>query len=377
MRTPTRGRAIAGLWLALAALLAGVPTIGAANAQEAVRETTPASLASDYRDANYDYFVSGDVQAPRGAHPHAGLALMGGGGRVDSAFKFLATHADGGHIVILRAANGDAFDADAGDYGKAFVGPWGPSACAQTVVFRNRAAAFDARVVAIVSGADGIFIAGGDQASYVRYWKGTPIQDALDAHVRAGRPVGGSSAGLAILGHHSYTALDGGSMESKTALADPFDAGVTLESDFLHVAGLDRVITDTHFSARSRLGRLIVFVARLNESVRRRDVVGIGIDEKTALLVDADGIGRLASDSRGNAWLVQEQAAATLRQGQPLTLQRVHVTRLNSSSSIDLNSKRVRAAGAPVIVDIVAGHASTTPALQKILLRERVPADES
>jgi hypothetical protein len=37
---------------------------------------------------------------------------------------------------------------------------------------------------------------------------------------RAG-PIGGSSAGLAILGHYSYTAFDGGSLESKVAFADP------------------------------------------------------------------------------------------------------------------------------------------------------------
>jgi cyanophycinase len=138
------------------------------------------------------------------------------------------------------------------------------------------------------------------------------------------------------------------------------------------------VITDTHFSARSRLGRLIVFVALLNERERDSGVVGIGIDEKTALLVDADGSGRLAPDSRGNAWLVQQRKAATvLRPGQPLTLAHVHVTRLDASSSIDLRSKRVRGASAPANVDIVKGHPSTAPALQNMMLREHVPADES
>ena len=48
--------------------------------------------------------------------------------------------------------------------------------------------------------ADGIFIAGGDQSNYVRFWKGTPVAEALDPHVRAGKPIGGTSAGLAMLG---------------------------------------------------------------------------------------------------------------------------------------------------------------------------------
>ncbi|HEY0230201.1 MAG TPA: cyanophycinase [Dokdonella sp.] len=373
---------MAGLWPALALLLGGVSIIvsaAAQDAQQAASAPAPSTAATgDYRDANYDYFVSGDPQAPRGAHPQAGVALMGGGGRVDSAFKFIASHAGGGHIVILRATHGDAFDAAAGAYGKAFVGEWGPVASAQTVVFRTREAAFDPRVIAIVRGADGIFLAGGDQGNYIRYWKGTPIQDALNAHIQAGRPIGGSSAGLAILGRYTYTSLDGGSMESKVALADPFAAGMTLDSDFLHVPGLDRVITDTHFSARSRLGRLIVFVARLNDGERGRGIVGLGIDEKTALLIGADGIGRLAPDSAGNAWLVQQpQAAATLKPGQPLTLGHVQVTRLDPSSSIDLASKRVRGAAAPATVEIVAGHPASTAPVQRILLRDRAPPDES
>lgn len=376
------GRWAAATGLALAAWLTSTSTIVPANAHELVRPTSSAAptatLASDYHDANCDYFVAGDPTAPRGTHPVPGLALMGGGGRVDSAFKFIATHAGGGHIVILRATQGDKFDATAGDYGKAFVGEWGPVASAQTIVFRSRGASFDPRIVAIVRGADGIFLAGGDQGNYIRYWKGTPIQEALDAHVREGRPIGGSSAGLAVLGRYSYTSLDGGSMESKVALADPFDAGMTLESDFLHVAGLDRVITDTHFSARSRLGRLIAFVARLNERKQGRDIVGLGVDEKTALLVDADGIGRLAPDSAGHAWLVRQPApAATLKPGQPLAVERIEVDRLDAASSIDLKPMRVRAAGAAATLDIVGGRLASASPLQAILLRERAPLDQS
>jgi cyanophycinase len=368
------------MWPAVALWLASTSIIVSASAPDpgqSAHSDAP-TLASDYRDANYDYFVAGDPAAPRGAHPVAGLALMGGGGRVDSAFKFIATHASRGHIVVLRATQGDKFDATAGDYGKAFVGVWGPVTSAQTVVFRARDASFDPRVVAIVRGADGIFLAGGDQGNYIRYWKGTPIQDALDAHVRQGRPIGGSSAGLAVLGRYSYTSLDGGSMESKVALADPFDAGMTLESDFLHVAWLDRVITDTHFSARSRLGRLIAFVARLNERKQGRDIVGLGVDEKTALLIGADGVGRLAPDSAGHAWLVRQPVpAATLKPGQPLSVEHVEVDRLDAASSIDLKPMRVRAAGTETTLDIIGGHPTSASPLQAILLRERAPPDES
>ncbi|MFA9352951.1 Type 1 glutamine amidotransferase-like domain-containing protein, partial [Escherichia coli] len=82
--------------------------------------------------------------------------------------------------------------------GEEIYGQVGGVASVQTIVFHSRAASTDPRVLDILAHADGIFIAGGDQANYVRYWKDTPVARALDAHVRKGRPLGGTSAGLAI-----------------------------------------------------------------------------------------------------------------------------------------------------------------------------------
>ena len=90
-------------------------------------------------------------------------------------------------------------------------------------------------VLEIVRKADGIFIAGGDQANYVRYWKGTPLNEALNQHVRDGKPLGGTSAGLAIMGAYSYGAMDGGSLTSADALKDPLGPAVTLVDDFLQL----------------------------------------------------------------------------------------------------------------------------------------------
>lgn len=111
----------------------------------------------DYRDRNFDYFVVGNPTLPRARDTESGLALMGGGGSVDSAFSFIATHADGGHIVILRAVSDDSFDPTDGSYGERFSTLWGPVTSAETIVFHNRSASSDPRVLAALHGADGIF----------------------------------------------------------------------------------------------------------------------------------------------------------------------------------------------------------------------------
>ncbi len=339
-------------------------------------ELAAAQAAHDYRDKNFDYFVSGDPSRPRATHTEYGVALMGGGGSVDAAFKMIADRGGHGHMVILRAVSDDSFDPDDGSYGKKFMTVWGPVASAETITFHNREASSDPRVLKALHDADGIYLAGGDQANYVRYWKGTGVQEALNAHVKANRPIGGYSAGLAILGHYSYTAFDGGSMESKVALANPFDSGVTLEDDFLHVRNLESLITDTHFSARARLGRLITFVARL-QSEKDKNVVGIGVDEKTALLVDADGTARLATGSAGNAWMVLPRERAQLESGQALTMHGIALTRIDADSIVNLRDHTVKKPGATVTLTIDGGRLAKPSIASKILERDVVPDGES
>jgi beta-aspartyl-peptidase (threonine type) len=354
---------------AAAAIAHAAPNEATADAKDAPH---------DYRDRNFDYFVSGDPRKPRAAHTEGGIVLFGGGGRVGAGFEFIAKRAGGGHIVILRAVSDDSYDPDDGDYGKSFAAEWGPVVSAETIVFHNRDASSDPRVVEALRNADGIFLAGGDQANYVKYWKGTPVQDALNAHVRAHRPIGGSSAGLAVLGRYAYTALDGGSMESRVALANPFDSGMTLEGDFLRCPGLEHVITDTHFSARSRLGRLIAFVARIDRNAPEAKVYGIGVDEASALLVDENGIGRLAPGSKGHAWVVEETDAkqARVEAGQPLSVD-VRVTQVGAGSTVDVAHGTVDKPADVMPVAIRSGMGDAGNKLLGMLSRNVTPPDES
>jgi cyanophycinase len=335
------------------------------------------ATAQDFRDPHFDYFVVGDPAAPRAARTQFGLVLMGGGGRQDEAFQAIAQRAGHGHIVILRAVSDDSFDPTDGDYGESFMKQWGPVTSAQTIVFHDRSASYDPRVLEALGGADGVFLAGGDQSNYLRYWKGTPVERLLNAHVAANRPIGGSSAGLAILGRYSYTAADGGSMESRVALSDPYDSGMTLESEFLHFSGLEHVITDSHFSARSRLGRLIVFLARLRNDTHE-NIVGLGVDEHTAVLIDRSGTGHLLPGSEGSAWLVRPtRPALSLEKGRPLTMAGVVVQRMDAHGRLDLERRVVFQPAQQIVLSVSAGGVERTSFASAILRRGVVPSDES
>lgn len=296
--------------------------------------TTPRPAA---RGVGYVEYAIGDASAPTLGQVQPGLMLVGGGNWPYDAFRWMNERMGHGHLVILRAS-GDV------EAQQEWFHDVGGIASARTFVFSDRRAASDPVVLDAIAKADGIFIAGGDQANYVRFWKGTPLAQALDAHVRAGKPLGGTSAGLAILGAWSYGALDGGSMVSEDALRDPLNPGMTLVGDFLHMPFLEHVFTDTHFSKRERLGRLVAFVA----DARARGatgIVGLGVDEGAALCVDGDGIGRLFTPIPGGAaWLVVPTApASVLEAGKPLQIAGVDVTGIGVDSRIDLRTLQVDA----------------------------------
>lgn len=255
----------------------------------------------------YHYYEVGDLAAPRPVATQPGLMLVGGGDWPYDAFRWMIEKAGHGRIVILRASG-------ATEAQNEFFKDIGGITAAQTLVFEDRRAASDPRVLEIVRNADGIFIAGGDQSNYVRYWKGTPLNEALNQHVRDGKPLGGTSAGLAIMGAYSYGAMDGGSLTSEEALMDPMGPAVTLVDDFLQLPPLParQVITDSHFGKRERLGRLIAFVARLAKEHSTADIKGIGVDENTALCIDGEGMGKVFTGNGGSAWLVVPQALLDL-----------------------------------------------------------------
>ena len=270
----------------------------------------------------YHYFRAGNSRYVHGV-THAGYALIGGGQDLDEAFTWLCGRSGGGDFLILRAAGTDAYN------------PYIQSLCHEnsvaTLIIPSRDAAEDPFVAQTIRDASAIFIAGGDQANYVNFWSGTAAQRALNAAIRSGIPIAGTSAGLAVLGQFAYSAQhdrsDGPNLNSRAALSNPFDPQVVIVRDFLDVPILHGVITDTHFHARDRLGRLLVFMARILESGRSAKIHAIGVDQHTAFLLEPDGKGVVAGS--GAAYFFEAaHKPAKCKPGEPLTFDGVSVHKL-------------------------------------------------
>jgi cyanophycinase len=281
-----------------------------------------------------------------------GMALLGGpsGGpppEVDAAFAWLLAKGGFGRVVVIGADASDEYSR----YIYQHLAPPHP-VCVDTLIFNSGEAAFDPVVLETIRAADALFIQGGDQWNYVRMWKGTPVQRVIDDLLRRGVPIGGSSAGLAVMGEFLFSARND-TVYSSEALADPYHECVTLERAFIDspnlgppYAYLRNTITDSHFHDRNRMGRLLAFLARLAQDGWSPDARAIAVDEMTAVLVEADGtatvVDQRSEAERGSACFVRASGPPQICQpGQPLTHEDVAVFRIRASdpeASFDLRS---------------------------------------
>lgn len=287
-----------------------------------------------------DYFHEGATASTQSAHSpthtEGALLLMGGGDRSFSALRWFFAKAGHGRIVVLSASYG-------AEIGKQFYRQVGGIQAVDTLVFHDRQAAFNACVQQMLVDADGIFIAGGDQARYVRYWKDTPVAGLLDMHVRSHKPLAGTSAGLAILGEALYGDLDDDSLTSEAAAADPLGPGNTLVREFLHLPLLASVITDTHFTERHRLTRLLAFMVKdtVVHPGQLYPLRGLGIDEAAAIAVEADGSSHVYTEHpNAGAWWVANVAWQPNNTLNGLTARVAH---LGTASSLHLPDGQVSA----------------------------------
>lgn len=260
----------------------------------------------------------------------AGFVLMGGGADQDAAFRWMCGRARTGEFVILRASGTDAYN------------PYVHGLCpgiesVETLVIASREEAQNPDVVRNIRAAGALFIAGGSQDNYINWWRGTPVNDAINAVISTGAPVGGTSAGLAIMGEYVFAALHD-TIQSGDALRDPFDPRVTVDRNLLHIPYLEGKITDSHFAERNRMGRLIVFLARISQNGWTSAPCGIGIDEKTAVLMDGNGTASVVG--HGAAYFLHAPGRPEeCRAHTPLTYRGISVYRLSAGSGrFDLSS---------------------------------------
>lgn len=292
-----------------------------------------AHAAAQGPPGRWDHFVTGNPDDV--VTPTSGLyVLQGGGTAVDQNFVAMGANMGGGDFVVLQAKFGDD---SWNDYIFALCG----CDSVETIVFKNGQAAYDSDVNNIIRNAEALFITGGDQSRYVEWWKNTPLEDSINFVASKPAPIGGTSAGMAVMAEFSYSATGQGSLSSSEGLQDPFHRDLTLERDFLALPQLEGEITDTHFIERDRMGRTMAFLARLVRDGWTSEARGVAADRETSLHVDpATGLAEVFTTPDHPTpfvyFLRTPGQPEVCEPGTPLTYRNVSVYRIGPGGSFDL-----------------------------------------
>jgi cyanophycinase len=282
--------------------------------------------------AGFRYYVVGNRDDV--VKPTRGLwVAQGGGDDVDRNYVRMGEYGGGGDFVVLRASGADEYN----DY------VFGLCGCdsVETLVFERGTATSDPFVIEKIRNAEALFIAGGDQSNYIRYWKDTPVEDAINHVAAKPAPIGGTSAGMAVMGEFVYSAEGKASLTAAAALADPFAPDLTLARGFLALPGLENTITDQHLQERDRIGRTVALLARLQQDGWSEAPRAIAADRETALHIDpATGVAEVFATTDHPTphvyFMSPTGPPAVCEPGRPLTTSDVAVYRLGPGGTFDM-----------------------------------------
>lgn len=197
-----------------------------------------------------------------------GPLILVGGGKTPEAVRAKFFDLAGGakaRIVVIPTASASADDPK---QAASFRDDWEKLKPTSVTILhtRDRKTADDPTFLKPLADATGVWFSGGDQSRLTAAYRGTLVEKALGGVRGRGGVLGGTSAGAAV---QSEVMITGGRTEATTAPGFGWWPGT---------------VVDQHFLKRDRVERLLG-VLKQNPTL-----VGIGIDEGTAVVVRGDQV---------------------------------------------------------------------------------------
>jgi cyanophycinase len=221
-----------------------------------------------------EQFLERPLRPSRHGAPHKGTLVIIGGheDRTDEKLILRAVAdrlGDKGKIVVCTVASAEP-DALWEEYEVAFRALGVPHVYRLDI--ESRQDATTPRAMRILEGASGVFFTGGDQLKITSQIGDTPVYSRVQEIYEQGGVIAGTSAGASAMSETMMVTNNG-------------DASYRIKSALLMAPGLGLardMLIDQHFAERGRMGRLIGAVSQ------NPRVLGIGIDEDTAMIVERD-----------------------------------------------------------------------------------------
>lgn len=266
------------------------------------------------------------------ATPKGTLFIVGGGEQSKELVQAFVDLAGGTHARIAVVPTATEESADAGREKVQDLEEHGAKAF---VIDVSRAQAQSDSIVKLIGTATGIWFGGGDQIKLADSLVGTAALKAMLARYQAGAVVGGTSAGAAVLSDSMITGNQKRPEADSTGyFGDEFPnvarGAIQISPGF---GFIKNAIVDMHFIRRERANRLLAVV------LERPSLLGVGIDEGTAVRVDPNGTWTVLG--RSAAIVVDAREARVTGKSAPrLGASGIHLSLLPAGSTYDPRTGR-------------------------------------
>lgn len=236
-------------------------------------------------------FTTAPVAPPRAGadRPKGSLLIVGGGSRPAAMMRRFVELAGGAgaRIAVVPMASSEPVES-----GRSVVAELDSLGAASFVFLVDSVQAESPAAVRLLDAATGIWFTGGDQALLTAAVGGTASLRAMHRRFGEGAVVGGTSAGAAIMSDSMITGNQTPPGDTTGYYGDEFPVIARRRVEVLPGLGfLPEAIVDQHFIRRERHNRLMSAV------LERPTLIGVGIDEGTALEVGRDGGWKVLGES--------------------------------------------------------------------------------
>jgi cyanophycinase len=267
-----------------------------------------------------------------GLRPKGSLVIIGGGSRTEAMMRRFVELAGGSgraRIAVVPMASSEPKTT-----GTEVAAELDSLGATTLVLLLDSAQAESDAAVRRLDSVTGIWFTGGDQALLTTAIGGTATLRAMHRRYRAGAVVGGTSAGAAIMSDSMITGNQTPPGDTTGYYGDEFPAIARHRVQVVPGLGfLPEAIVDQHFIRRERHNRLISAV------LERPSLIGVGIDESTALEVGPDGRWKVMGESEVVVYDARQARVAVLP-GARLGATDVRVHLLPPGSTYDPKSGR-------------------------------------
>lgn len=247
----------------------------------------------------------------------------------DAPYGWIVQKADSGKIIILGVSTATNW---LPDYFMSLGADTAYNKTISTLVNADLQETYDELITA-----KAIFIRGGDQWNYIRLWKGTKTEEAINYLFQNGGVIAGTSAGEAVLGDVDFSARNG-TVYPDESLLDPFNRYMQFEDNFLNL--VPDVLFDSHFIERARHGRLIAMLYN-RYSITGKSLIGVGVDDATAFCISPDGIGEVMGSGAVSIFTIDDETVFEPFVSNNYTIERLKSDQLTAGWKYDLNKKEI------------------------------------